>query len=126
MRTRGGVGTRFRGEWLALAGLGLVFVFGVGLTREVARRRALNSEIAVLQHEASSLGERRDELQRLIADYQRPSTQEAEARLKLNLGKPGERSLIIERQPSAPAQSPVADAAPASIPARWWRYFFGA
>lgn len=126
MRTRAGFWSWLRGEWVALAGLALLVVFGVGLTREVARRRALDAELHSLRSDVGTLTARRDELQRLIGEFQRAETQEQEARLKLNLAKPGERSLIVERAPADDASAAESPATPSpSMPTRWWQYFFG-
>lgn len=126
MRMRAGFWSWLRGEWVALAGLALLVVFGIGLTREVARRQALDTELRSLQADVGTLAARRDELQSLIAEFQRAETQEQEARLKLNLAKPGERSLIVERTPSnATSTEESTPALSRSIPTRWWQYFFG-
>ncbi len=121
-----------RGEWLFLVGVVLIVVFGAGLSREIVRRRAVVSELADLRQEIRSLNDRRAELTQLIQDVQSAATQEREARTKLNLAKPGERALIIERSGRAneaagtvaTATSDTASPAAAN-PTRWWNYFFG-
>lgn len=132
MRKPLGAFSRVRGGWLFLVGAILIVVFGAGLVREIVRRRAVISELAALQQEIRSLNDRRGELTQLIQDFQSAATQEREARTKLNLAKPGERALIIERSGTAnDAAGTVATAMPDAAsptpanPARWWNYFFG-
>lgn len=131
MRTTGGWLRWFQSEWLLLIGLGLVLFFSIGLTRETVRRKNLGREIASLRQEAQQLRDRRQELQYQIVDSQDTLTQEREARLKLNLVRPGEKSLLIgesANQPAVTSPSETVGATPSASPpnpVKWWQYFFG-
>ncbi len=134
MRKKVGVFSWLKGDAVLLAGLALAIVFGVGLTREIIRRRQVGREIASLTDEVRRLQDRRSELQGLITEYQSASAQEREARTKLNLAKPGEKSLLLEQPASnaavnvsaATTVGTVAGPATTSNPYKWWNYFFGA
>lgn len=129
MRPRRSLRSWIRSEWVVLVGLILTVVFGVAFVRELTQRAAIRREIRDLQQEVESLKSRREELRRLIADFQSASTQEREARNKLNLLRPGEKSLLVQETPSAtPTSGGVTTPerpADQSYPVRWWQYFFG-
>ncbi|MBI3115448.1 MAG: septum formation initiator family protein [Candidatus Kerfeldbacteria bacterium] len=133
MRFPSGWQDRLRGEWVLLVGVLLIVVFSIGVSRELLRRRAVADDIAALRAEVASLTSRRDELQRLIAEFQTATAQEREARTRLNLAHPGERALLIQ-QPTVNAITASEDDAAAvtstangsnPLPQRWWQYFFG-
>lgn len=97
-----------------------------GLGGEYLRSRVMSKEITKLESEAAALTAKNAES---LAANQAGSTQaelEREARLKLNLRKPGEEVVIVRGDPAATERVLVADDArgTASNAVKWWRYFF--
>lgn len=113
----------FRSAWLII-GLGVVAVLAAGsFTREIARNRQINREIAALKDESERLQARNFELLSMGASLDKPDFLEREARLKLNLRKEGERVVVLRQAPTS--SSPLVSAAPEvwSNPHKWWVYF---
>lgn len=109
---------------LVLAALA-VFAVGSGLIQLVIRRRSVDADIARLEAEAEQLEGKNGEMTTLIQRFQTTAFLEREARLKLNMQKPGEEVIVIERNDTA---APAALAAVLGVQTpnwkRWWWYFF--
>ena len=83
--------------WMAISGDGCwrcrsFGLFGVSLSKELIRRYEINKEVNKLKAEVTTLEGRNKALADLIQLYNSPSYQEQQARAKLNLRKPGEKS----------------------------------
>jgi cell division protein FtsB len=102
-----------------------VVVVGMAVGRAMLQNRLLAREVAALQAEAAGLEEKNAEFFELLKRFQTDSFIEREARLKLNLQKPGEVVYVIGR-----SDGRAASATPASRPRaasnldRWREYFF--
>ncbi len=115
--------------WVVVAAGSLTVFFMVAIIREIVRTATVRRQVSRLQQELSNETQRQSELQDLIGYLGSPTFQEREARLKLGLKKSGERVIVIPDGSNAnqanvngqPGQPPAA----ASIPHRWWQYFFG-
>lgn len=93
------------------------------LIRETQRRQAIAREIRTIADEVDRLDERRERLTDLLQHADSPEFLEREARLQLELQKPGESVYIIREL----AGARVPDASPNTPPEagkRWWKYFF--
>ncbi|MFH0779892.1 MAG: septum formation initiator family protein [Parcubacteria group bacterium] len=121
-------------EKLALAASAAVIILlAAGIAREYSARRALDRQIAELTEELSQLNKRNTGFLRSIQAFQSGFFIEDQARMKLNLVKPGEKVAVI---PSAPLKNEAPGAAGAVESADspssawrnagfWWQYFFG-
>jgi cell division protein FtsB len=107
-------------------------IFGLaiwGFTGEAIRNRDLRREIADLQERADQLAKDNLVLTRHGERIAEGQTMESEARLKLNMMKPGEQVVVIRGELShagaqEDAKPPAAPAAPESNAVKWWRYLF--
>ncbi len=109
---------------LVLGGLS-VFAVGSALINLSLRNQSIDTDIARLEAEAHALEARNLELVELLKRFETSGFLEREARLKLNLQKPGETVVVVERQArttSTIAAGPRRETL--SNPERWWRYFF--
>ncbi len=109
---------------LVLAALA-VFAVGSGLIQLVIRRRSVDADIARLEAEARELEGKNGEMTTLIQRFQTTAFLEREARLKLNMQKPGEEVIVIERNDTAtPTALTAVVGAQTPNWKRWWWYFF--
>lgn len=109
---------------LALIGLAL----GVG--RESYHRHQLSKEINSLEKEINKLDGRNQQLSNLVEYFSEESFLEKEARLKLNLKKPGERVIIFSQKASGENGQNNGIETEGDTESRfenwwkWWEYFF--
>jgi cell division protein FtsB len=114
----------------------LVGLVAWGFLGEYQRSRALQQEIAALDARATELRQENLELTDLREKLAGSNAMEREARLKLNLQKPGEEVVVIRGEPAVATRSVVAspdgtdaasaEEAPTSLgnARRWWDFFF--
>lgn len=102
-----------------------------GFSGELLRNRDMQTEVDRLQAQADELAAKNSELAELGKRMSDPQELERQARLKLNLRKPGEEVVVIKGVGGADAQAtPAADVVPAvkeqpkSNLEKWWHYFF--
>lgn len=126
----------WRSKILALSLLFLIILISYPLVKKINQQRALNKEIKALQAESENITNRNKDLRELINYLSGDSFAEKEARLNLNLKKPGEQVAVIKdnqiTEETATTSSafniPGLDktAAPLVISnqRKWWNYFF--
>ena len=119
----------------------LILLIAFSFGREVIRRRSVDQEIRSLQQQSASLQAQNNTISNLRSAVQTESFIEREARLKLDLKKPGERLLIIKgldesdkKEQTNDKSSTVDSFGSASDLAetkktlanstKWWYYFF--
>lgn len=111
---------------LALIGL------AVNVGRESYRKYQLTKEINQLKSEISRLEKQDNQMADLLEYFQEDTYLEKEARLKLNLKKPGEKVVIFSQTEEATASQSPADSKETGQPSqedesnpwKWWEYFF--
>ncbi len=127
----GGI-ARLLGLKRVLAASAAIFaVVGWGLTGEYLRNREMQKEIDALEARAGGLEAKNGELAAATERFGSRAVIEREARLKLNLQKPGEAVVVVrDATPRPAAEAEARDASggsgtPAgSNAAKWWHYFF--
>lgn len=132
MTSQRGLGKRIlSSKVLLLISLFILIYFSVNLIKEVINRRDLQREVNKLQAEIDGLEGRNKELGSLIEYFKTMDFVEKEARLKLNLRKPGEHIIIVpeekeeDTKPEGQVSSLIkAEIKTASNPQRWLNYFF--
>ena len=110
-----------------LAIIGLVFLLAVvfPLLKTYNQRRLVEQEIADIQNQIQEFENQNQQLSELLAYLQSDQSLEDQARLNLNLKKPGEAVIVIENKDKAVRElSAAAAAAEGGKLAKWWRYFF--
>lgn len=98
----------------------------IALGRESYRYFKISQEIKSLERRVEELEKSNEELSKMGEYFQSEEFLEKEARLKLNLARPGEKLIIVkmpegleeERQETVIAKE-------ISNIQRWWEYFFG-
>jgi cell division protein FtsB len=111
------------------ANLALFALAAWGFAGEYVRNRDMQREIDELEARATDLETTNADLADLAERLASPQAAEREARLKLNLKRPGEEVIVVR---GAGQRASEPDAAPAGpVPARstsnvgkWWRHFF--
>ena len=108
--------------FLILVGIVLIGVFALEL-QQWQQRRKINSEIAHLKQEQSSLEDRNKALQQSLQYFSSNEYQEKLAREQLGLKKDGE--IVINFPPNgiSAGESEKTDI-PQSNPQKWWQYLF--
>lgn len=101
-----------------------LLLVGMGVGRVVLRNRALAQEVATLEAEAAALQSRNATLGELMKRFDTQAFLEHEARVKLNLQKPGERVVAFRSgEPTSTTPAQITHTAPSTF-ALWWEYFF--
>lgn len=116
-------------------GIGFVAVTGLSAARELYRQNQVKAEVATLQERVAQLETRKATVSQLLERLQTPDLIDREARLRLNMQRPGERVYILRGEewerlsndplPDTPTlyrDHPVEPAR--SNPERWFRFFF--
>ncbi|MEK7516247.1 MAG: septum formation initiator family protein [Patescibacteria group bacterium] len=100
-------------------------IFGVGtrLVIETMRKRSIEHQIGSLQTEADRLEAKRREILEMSERVTSQSFLEREARLRLGLQRPGEKTVIVEKVPTTREEGEEARRANNFF--KWWLYFFG-
>ncbi|NTU98971.1 hypothetical protein HGA64_03110 [Candidatus Falkowbacteria bacterium] len=114
----------------------LLFAISFPLADNITKRHKVGSEISVLQEEIKANEQKQTDLQKLIGYLDSKEFAEEQARLSLDLKKPGENVVVVRNNSkkvddpersvtnllSKPEIKPEVD--DVSNPVRWWRYFF--
>jgi cell division protein FtsB len=111
--------------FLAIIGLIFLVVIIFPLARAYSQRRLVEKEIADVKAQISDFENENQQLKDLIAYLQSDQSLEEQARLNLNLKKPGEQVIIVKESPDnvrAVATDSTAEAE--NNLSKWWRYFF--
>lgn len=124
----------WRSKILAFALLMIIALIGYPFAKKINQQRLLNKEIKELEAEAQRVANKNKELTGLIDYLQSDNFLETEARLNLDLKKPGEKVAVIKGAQEQPVdlktsafnipgldkETPVI----VSNPQKWWVYFF--
>jgi len=121
---------------LSISVVVLIF-FLVGLVREIISRREINKQVSSLENQIDGLKSQNSQIGELINTWQDGGRLEKEARLRLGLQKPGEKTIIISQpEPIISSSKSLADVTnipselsemsndSVSNPAKWIHYFF--
>jgi len=112
--------------FIILALIGLV----VSLGQESYRKYQLTKEINGLKSEIEQLEGKNQQMADLMEYFQEGSYLEKEARLKLNLKKPGEKIVVISQTAEAEVDKRIVAETEGEVSNettnfwKWWEYFF--
>lgn len=118
-----------------LLGVGVLCVTGLSAARELYRREQVRTDLQTLEQRVQALQDRKMEVSQILQRLQTPEVIDREARLRLNMQKPGERVYILRGEEWEQQQAPATADLPTlykdtvveparSNPERWLRYFF--
>jgi cell division protein FtsB len=105
----------------------VLVLIAVALGRESYRYFKVNQDIKNLEEKIEELKKSNEELIGLEEYFQSEDFLEKQARLKLNLTKPGEKVIIIKQieQDLGLTEETIGIAKELSNVQKWWKYFFG-
>jgi cell division protein FtsB len=112
-------------RFLAIIGLVFLVLILFPLAKTYSQRRLVENEINDVKKQISDFEKKNKEINDMISYFQSPQYLEAQARLNLNLKKPGEEVVVIDSKEDTGSVvvSAPEDAAQNNY-AKWWRYFF--
>lgn len=112
-------------RFLAIIGLVFLVVIIFPLAKTYTQRRLVEKEIDDVKKQISEYESQNEQLKELAAYLQSEQSLEEQARLNLNMKKPGEAVIMIENVEN---RAVAADTSPAAEEignlAKWWRYYF--
>ena len=112
-------------RFLAIVGLAFLLVILFPLAKTYSQKRLIEKEIEDVKSEISGYEQKNKELEDLIIYLQSNQSLEEQARLNLNLKKPGEQVIVIEDKKidldTPQATSTVSNKSNLN---KWWNYFF--
>jgi len=94
----------------------------VKVTKELMLRHEINQEIKKLESQLASVEGKTDEMEKLISYLNTDEYIEKQARLKLNLSKPGEKQININDEESEGIDFAGEEDVANSV--KWFNYFF--
>ena len=100
----------------------LLLLSMVKVVREAMVRYAINKEISTLENQLNDLESKSDKIGNMIAYLHTDQYIEKEARIKLNLVKPGEKQINFTSSTDGAELATMAKASPNYI--KWFNYFF--
>lgn len=112
-------------RFLAIVGLVFLLLIVFPLAQTYTQKRLVEKEIDGVKKEISDFESTNQDLKEMISYLQSDQSLEDQARLNLNLKKPGEKVIVIE----APKGSTTTDdinktTASETNFTKWWHYFF--
>lgn len=112
-------------RFLALIGLIFLVVILFPLARTYTQKRLVEKEIAEVKREISEFENANQELKEMIAYLESGQSLEEQARLNLNLKKPGEKVIVIENLNKENDRGEInKTTTKESNFTKWWHYFF--
>ncbi len=112
----------FESRFVNLILIVLLVLSAVKVIREAIVRYEINKEIAALENQLGDLESKSDKLGNMIAYLKTDQYIEKEARIKLNLVKPGEKQINFTSSTDSLAQ--VDTGKKSSNYIKWFNYFF--
>jgi len=95
---RRGFGQTLRLRRVLVLNIGVLLLVGWGFTGEFLRGRSMEEEIGYLDEQAAELEDRNVELRRTADRLSGSAMLEREARLKLNMRRPGESVVVVKSE----------------------------
>lgn len=112
-------------RFLALIGLVFLVVIIFPLARTYSQRQLIENEIEEVKKQISEYESQNQQLKELALYLQSEQSLEEQARLNLNMKKPGEAVVVIEdAKKSVVSTNASSSEESASNLAKWWRYYF--
>ena len=112
-------------RFLALIGLVFLVIILFPLARTYSQRRLVEREIEEVKKQIADYESQNKQLTELAAYLQSEQSLEEQARLNLNMKKPGEAVIVIDNSKNPIAKSATAATGePVGNIVKWWRYYF--
>ena len=102
----------------------LIFLFtSFAIYKQLNRQKQIDLSNEKIKNDIVQLEAQNKELEQLIAYFSSSEFVEKEAREKLNMAKPGEKTLVITQDKNTIINNQ--EKKQTSNPLGWWQYFFG-
>lgn len=111
-------------RFLAIIGLVFLLIILFPLAQTYSQRLLVEKQISDVQNQINDYETQNQQLQSLLTYLQSDQSLEQQARLNLNLKKPGEEVVVVENGQPNPEAGPASSAGSVSNLAKWWAYFF--
>ncbi len=112
-------------RFLAILCLGFLIMILFPLAKTYTQKKILEKEIAEVQKEIDSFERDNQEMKEMIEYLQSEQFLEEQARLNLNLKKPGEQVVVINNEArNLEVKESEQNEVEGGNLAKWWRYFF--
>ena len=112
-------------RFLAIIGLFFLLLIVFPLAKTYAQKRMVENEINGVKKEISDFEKTNQELKNMITYLQSDQSLEEQARLNLNLKKPGEKVIVIEEPKISTTTIDTNNATDSEGNfTKWWHYFF--
>lgn len=107
----------------------IIIVVGAELAQAIRREYEINKEIDSLKEEITRYDKENNDLEKMMEYYNTLSYKEKEARLKLNLQKPGEKTILVDPPTKTELEMEIKKEVENSLKdqtniKKWWNYFF--
>ena len=110
-------------RFLAIIGLIFLLLIIFPLARSYSQKRLVEKEIEGVQKQIAAFESQNQNLKDMVSYLQSDQSLEEQARLNLNLKKPGEQVVVIEAPKGNAGTAPAMTTATGNF-SKWWRYFF--
>ena len=112
-------------RFLAIIGLIFLLIIIIPLAKTFSQRRLIEKEIEDVKQEISDYESKNQELQEIITYLESDQSLEEQARLNLNLKKPGETVIVVEEDKNLKKELNLPENSQATSHfSKWWQYFF--
>ncbi len=112
-------------RFLALVGLVFLLLIIFPLAKTYTQRRLVEKEIEDVKKEISEFESTNKELKEMITYLESDQSLEEQARLNLNLKKPGEKVIVIDNSKIASSTDGINKTTTSKNNfEKWWNYFF--
>jgi len=112
-------------RFLAIVGLVFLIIIIFPLAKTYSQRRLIEKEIEGIKAEISQFENQNQELKEIISYLESEQSLEEQARLSLNMKKPGEQVIVIEEKDMiAKGEKNKLSFDTRSNFRKWWNYFF--
>ncbi|MFA6098362.1 MAG: septum formation initiator family protein [Patescibacteria group bacterium] len=121
----------FQSKLAIFSEIAILVLLSSALAKEIIHQYQIKSDIKKLQNQIGDLEENNLEMNNLITYFNSESYKEEQARLKLDMQKPGESVIKVLGDSVNTTSSNIEDEPSSNIeidsnnnPQRWWNYFF--
>jgi len=114
-------------RFLAIVGLVFLIMIAFPLARTYSQKKIIEKELAEIRAEIEQFDkEELSDLEEMIKYLNTEHSLESQVRMNLNLKKPGETVVVIEKDENKIKQEDLnaKNMAPKNNLLRWWQYFF--
>ena len=112
-------------RFLAIVGLVFLLLIAFPLARTYTQRRLVEAEINDVKKQITTFESNNQDMKDMITYLQSDQSLEEQARLNLNLKKPGEKVIVIEQAKDATSTDDINKTTTQENNfVKWWHYFF--